>query len=147
MTEAAEAPSRPSRPLNWILAIGCASCLGCGGLFAACTAGLVLLGSVSIKSSAAYQEALDRVRASPAAVAELGEPIDGGWWINGSLQISNDEGSAEITVPVEGPSGSGELYIEAELKGGEWTYERLQLELDGSGRTLDLLDSEATADF
>lgn len=121
---------------------GCGCCLGCllipialislagGGAFWA------------IRQSGIQQEALERVRTHPALIESLGEPIETGWMIEGSINVSPGSGEADYSIPLSGPKGEGRLYVVATKPGNDWQFEELYVVLDGSGQRIDLL-SEA----
>ena len=121
---------------------GCGCCAGC--LLIPILLAAVLGGGVfyAFKSSGIQQEALERVRAHPEAVAALGEPIESGWLIQGSINLSGDEGTADFSLPVSGPVGEGKLYVVAHRQAGEWTFEELLLRVEGRDEPIDLLAGE-----
>jgi hypothetical protein len=91
-----------------------------------------------LKSSDAYQLGLATVRANSQAVAELGTPISAGIPI-GSIEISGTHGKADISFSVEGPKATGTVYVDALRDLGQWKLKRIVLQIDGSGRRIDLL--------
>ena len=119
--------------------------LGCVGLFVVVV--LVLWAFVnlimgSLKQSDAYKEALAKVQSSPAAIAALGEPIEPGFFLSGSVHVSGPSGEAELSIPVAGPQAEGTLYLEATKRAGKWEYALLELAVDGRGERIDLLAGE-----
>ena len=125
----------------WVKWIG----LGCLGLFLA--VGLAVWAFVSLimgslKQSDAYKEALNKVRADAAAVEALGEPIEAGFFLSGSVNVSGPSGDAVLAIPLEGPKGEGTLYLEATKQAGRWKYSLLELAVDGREERIDLLPEE-----
>ncbi|HEX4953940.1 MAG TPA: cytochrome c oxidase assembly factor 1 family protein [Thermoanaerobaculia bacterium] len=122
---------------------GCGCGLGCIGiplLVVALLGGSVLymFSNTDVKKLAAEQ-----VRSSPAAVEALGEPMETGWLITGSINVSNDHGRADIRFPMSGPKGEASVHAVAEREGGgPWVFEELSLELEGGGAPLDLMEDE-----
>lgn len=117
-----------------VIALGCL-CL-CGG-------GIVGIFSVvtgAIKSSQPYTDGLARAEASPEVAQALGEPIQSGWMVSGSINVSNDDGECDIAVPISGPEGAGTLSIKATKTDGDWTYEKMEVRVDGSGQRINLLE-------
>ena len=70
--------------VRWVV-LGCFGMILLGVLFFVGIGGVVLK---SLKSSGAYQMALAAVQDSPGAKTALGEPIEGGWWVTGSINVS-----------------------------------------------------------
>ncbi len=133
MTEA----KRPAW-VKWIV-------LGCVGLIvivALVVWGFVALVMGSLKQSDAYKEALAKVRAESAAVEALGEPIEPGFFLSGSVNVSGPTGDASLSIPLSGPGGKGKLYLEATKRAGRWEYSLLELAVDGKPERIDLLTQE-----
>jgi len=130
-----EERSRNLSPWLWG-GVGC--CAGCilipVVLVAVLGGGVVYL----FHSSGIQDEVLARVRAHPEAVAALGQPIEAGWLIQGSINLSDDRGDADVSLPVSGPDGSGRVYVVAHRRAGEWEFEELVLRVEG-GAAIDLL--------
>lgn len=125
--------------------------LGCVGLIVvglSVAAGVVALVMGSLKQSDAYKEALDKVRADAAAVEALGEPIEPGFFLSGTVNVSGPSGDANLSIPLHGPRGKGTLYLEATKQAGRWKYSLLELAVagggggGGEGQRIDLLAEE-----
>lgn len=120
-------------------AIGC----GCGGLILAGIVGVafIVFGAFGLmKKSEPYAESLQRAQSHPAAVAALGTPVEAGFLVSGSVNLENQDGTAELDYAVSGPSGKGNVSVRAAKQGGAWQYEQMVLTLD-SGETIDLLSA------
>ncbi len=87
-----------------------------------------------IKESDVYQEALAVAQTSEASVQALGEPVEAGWWITGSVETSGTSGFADFAFPVSGPDGSGTLYVVAVKSAGLWELQRVDLDVEGGER-------------
>lgn len=85
----------------------------------------------SIRQSDVYRMAMQRVRQDPAVVQALGTPIETGWWASGSMNIENDSGTANFTVPIHGPRQQGKMYLDARKRMGEWTFNSLVVKTAG----------------
>ena len=92
----------------------------------------------SIRSSGAYQKAVEELRRHPAAGEALGEPIAEGWLPTGSVNVTGPAGEAKLAIPVRGSKGQGTLYVEAVKRADEWKMTLLQLQ-PPSGARIDLL--------
>ena len=95
-----------------------------------------------IKSNEPYKGALERAGANPAVVKITGEPLEGGLYILGTVNVSGTSGSASFNAPVSGPKNAGTLYVEATKSAGQWSYHQLAFESDG-GKRIDLLGSQS----
>jgi hypothetical protein len=124
------------RHWKWLLPTGCltavAGMVGFIGLIVSFVFGL-------IKASTPYEEVLARAQTDPVVISRLGTPINGGIDVSGSINRSGNNGEASLAIPLQGPRGSGTLYVEARQAGGTWTYSRLTLQPDGSGGPISLL--------
>ncbi|MBN1438100.1 MAG: cytochrome c oxidase assembly factor 1 family protein [Anaerolineales bacterium] len=99
------------------------SCVGCG------TAGFFGVFGL-MKSHPAYQEGLALVQENTRAQELLGEPIEAGWFVSGEVSETGATGTAELSVPVSGPKGSGVVYITARKRAGEWVLIEVVLVMD-----------------
>jgi len=117
------------------------------GCLAAALAVVVLIGVVVfgvfavMKQSDGYAASLERVKTHPAALAALGTPIKAGVMVLGSVNVENDSGSADLSYSVSGPNGAGTVSVVGTKSGGVWTYSRMELVLEGSRESIDLLDA------
>jgi len=127
-------------PLKWVLV---ASVLLSVLLFAS-VAGLTMFVLTSLKSSAAYEGSLERVQAEPAVIELLGEPIEPGLLVVGSVNKRNPvhpgiySGEADISHRIYGPRGSGMVYVVATMKGDSWTCAVLSVDFDDREEDLEL---------
>ncbi|MCH9649321.1 MAG: cytochrome c oxidase assembly factor 1 family protein [Deltaproteobacteria bacterium] len=94
-----------------------------------------------VKGSDVYRDALALAETHPLVIESLGEPIATGWQFQGSVNLEGNRGTADFSVPISGPKGSGRLYVEAEKRVGEWSYHRLEIELEDGSRLQLLEDS------
>jgi hypothetical protein len=113
--------------------------IGCGVLIllgAAGAAALVFFVFGAIKSSSVYTEAVRRAQSNPQVIARLGTPIEPGWWVSGNVNIHNDSGTAQITIPIHGPKTSATIHADAIEENNSWKFTRLVVE--GGGPPIDL---------
>jgi hypothetical protein len=92
-----------------------------------------------MKSSDAYSQALTRAKANPAVIEALGSPIKDGYFTSGSINETGPSGTAELSIPISGPKGSGTIFLEAHKSAGEWSFTKLVVEIDKSNQRIDLL--------
>jgi hypothetical protein len=124
------------RNWKWLVPVGC---LGVVGLSVAFCGGILAIIFTSMRSSWAFTEGLELARRNPAVVAELGEPIEAGWLVTGSINVSGPSGNAELAIPISGPKGAGTRYVVARKKAGDWTFEQAQVVIESTGERIDLL--------
>ena len=125
-----------SRNAKWVVPGGCLTLL----VIVACFVGVILtFVSGAMKSSDAYTHALASARANPAVIAALGTPISDGFLPSGSVNTTGSSGTADLSIPISGPKGSGTIQVEARRSAGGWTYTVLSVKLASSGKTIDLL--------
>ena len=119
-----------------------------GVLAGATTFGLFLLSlmfavEAMMHSSEAFQMALDIAQRSPCVVNAIGTPLKPGWFVSGSTNSQGSTGSAELSVPVRGPKGKGDLNLQAKKVDGAWHI--ISLEFEGSNGRLKLIPGPAGA--
>ena len=118
--------------------IGC----GCAILFLVAILGIgtLTVGVFSLlKSSDAYQDSLTIVQNSPELQERLGTPIEPGFFMTGSINVSNDTGTADITYPVSGPNESGKVRVVAEKDREGWHFSRITYYPEEGPGSLDLI--------
>jgi hypothetical protein len=106
-----------------------------------CVGGIVLiLGLVlgMLKSSDVYAEALSRARTNAQVVAQLGEPIQPGYWVTGRLEVSGPSGEAELAIPLSGSKKSATLYAVATKTAGTWQFSTLEVAGPDADTPIDL---------
>ena len=105
-------------------------------LIALGAAGFVLLafaiiGSATtmMKSSEPYHWSLKQVRNNPTVLNQLGEPIEPGWLVTGSISTGQGTGRAFLKYSVSGPTGKGNVVVDGKMKDGAWLYQRSGIEI------------------
>jgi hypothetical protein len=123
---------------NWFwLLIALAVC-GAAFLF-----GIFSLIVGAIRGSDVAKEAVSRAQSNPAIRGHLGAPISEGWFVVGSINVSNSSGNADLAVPLTGPKGKATVYVKAQKAVGKWNYSFMQAAIEGSSERIDLLASAA----
>ena len=92
----------------------------------------------ALRSSEIYNQAIAYAQSSPEAVRLLGEPIEAGKSVNGSIDVSNGSGNAELTIPLTGSISKGELFATGVRNNGVWSLTSLELVTD-SGESANLM--------
>ncbi len=105
--------------------------------------GLVFYGVTSMmKSSGAYQMAVERAKGNPDVVSALGEPIVEGFFTSGNMNDSGSMGRADLAIPISGPKGEATIYLSAHKSVGKWTFSDLVVEIGKTEDRIDLLQEE-----
>lgn len=91
----------------------------------------------ALKGSDAYRLGADLVRQDARVTALTGTPIETGI-PTGSVKVNGPNGTASLAFSVQGPRGSGTLYLEAIRELGQWHVQRAQFAPDGGGARIDL---------
>ena len=137
MSTVAAAPPRNwfQRNWKWLIPVGC---LGLLLVPVGCVVGIAAITFGALKSSDVYQQSLERAKANPQVIEALGEPIDAGLLMSGSINVSGPSGEADVAIPIHGPNGKGTIYAVATKSAGTWTYSRLEVEIDGRAERIQL---------
>jgi Cytochrome oxidase complex assembly protein 1 len=101
-------------------------------LIAGCCTALYFGVTKALKSSQVYVMSIQRAQASPCAISKLGQPINAQGLPQGSSNENNDSGSADLTIPIQGPQGSGSLHAIASRDNKVWTLTSLTLNAGGA---------------
>jgi hypothetical protein len=136
-------PERPrswwERNWKWFVPVGCVALLL---LAAAGVAALFALIMGAVRSSDAYALGFARARADCGVQQALGAPVRPGWWVGGSVHVTGPSGDADLSIPLRGETQSGTLYLTATKAAGRWTFELLEVEVEGGTERIDLLAGE-----
>ena len=106
------------------------------------TIGVMTLVVTTLRHSEVYQQAFARASASPQVRASLGDPLQARWLIAGKLNVNGNSGNANLSIPIDGPKGSGAIRVVALKSEGVWRFEELQVRVDGQRQCIDLLKSD-----
>jgi hypothetical protein len=74
-----------------------------------------------------------------AGAGRLGTPINGGFLVAGSVNLSGGTGQANLAIPMQGSKASRTLYVEARQSAGTWTHSTLTVRPNGAGEPISLL--------
>lgn len=113
---------------------------GCLAVFLVCAGvgGLAVFGVfAAIKSSEPYTESLRRAQADPAVIADLGEPIQPGWFVQGNINLRNNDGDADLNYTIGGPEGSAVVDVSGTKTDGVWDYDKMNVRTS-QGNKIDL---------
>ena len=124
--------------------IGCIGLGGCltllvGGLIVGgLVAGIVYLVMGSFKSSPVYTRAVQAAQSDPRVVQALGEPIQPGWYVTGSVEEQGISGDATMTIPISGSRNGGTLFASARKQNGVWQFYTLAVQVNGDDKIIPL---------
>jgi hypothetical protein len=122
-------------------------CIGLGGCLSAVVGALVIVGFVAgilylifgaMKSSPVYSRALQAAQADLRVTQALGEPIQPGWYVIGSIEEQGISGDATMTIPITGSRKGGTLYASARKQNGVWVFYTLAVQVDGADTIIPL---------
>ncbi|HEY4593757.1 MAG TPA: cytochrome c oxidase assembly factor Coa1 family protein, partial [Thermoanaerobaculia bacterium] len=88
------------------------------------------------------REAVARAEANPQVRAELGEPVREGWWVSGHVRTTGSSGNAALAIPLKGSRRDGTVYAVAHKSAGRWTYDTLEVVVEGRPGRIALLVGE-----
>ncbi|HEY0511769.1 MAG TPA: cytochrome c oxidase assembly factor Coa1 family protein [Thermoanaerobaculia bacterium] len=128
------------RNWKWLVPAGCLALLA---VFAVFVLSIVVLAFSVIRHTDVFRQAVARAEANPQVRADLGEPIREGWWISGKVNTSGSSGDADLAIPLKGARKDGTLYAVARKSAGRWTYDTLEVAVDGRPGRISLLVGEA----
>ncbi len=117
------------RNLKWVVPAGCLSILALFALFF----------FTVFRHTDVFREAVARAEANPQVRAELGEPIREGWWVSGHVRITGSSGNAALAIPLKGSRRDGTVYAVAHKSAGRWTYDTLEVAVEGQPGRISLL--------
>ena len=125
-----------NRNWRWFIPVGAVSFILTLAAFAGA---IVLFVMGAIKSTDVYQEALIKAKSDAVVLRELGEPVEAGWLISGSIEMNNSSGQADIKIPISGPRNSGTIHAVATKKDEIWSFSILEVEIKGQTQKINLL--------
>lgn len=125
------------RNWKWFVPV---SCLGALVLLAVFAMLIVTLVFGIIKSSGVYKDALAMAQTHPSVMEALGTPIEEGFFVMGSINVSGSSGHADMTIPISGPKGKGTIYAVASKHAGQWTFSKLVVEIKATNEWIDLIE-------
>lgn len=111
-------------------------------MLAAFVLAILFVVSTAMRSSDVYRIALERAQASPEVAAQLGTPVEPGFFTGGSIKIENSTGEADLNIPLSGPRGEATLNVVASKRAGVWHFERMHVQ--AADAAIDLLQPDAS---
>ena len=125
---------------NWKWVVPTGGCLTLIILFIAFI-GTIFFGATKMLSgSEPYQDSVAKAQNNEQVIELLGEPIETDGFMQGSINYSNDDGDADIRIPIKGPNGEGTIYVVGEKRNDVWTYSEQEVRIDKNNEVIDLLN-------
>ena len=124
-----------SRNWKWVVPLGCLTPIV---LIGGCFAGIVFFAFSAIRATDLYSDSVRRAQNDPRVIEALGPPVEPGWWVAGTVNVDNDSGEADFSVPLLGTRARGTLDVEGSRDRGEWRYSVMQVRVD-DGPVIDLI--------
>jgi hypothetical protein len=100
--------------------------------------------TAALKSSDAYQQAVEAAKNNPEVQQALGRDIEASWPVTGSLNMNNDHGEVDITIPLKGSEGSGNIRVKGTRDGSVWSYEMMEF-TDSQGKKISIMKDPSAA--
>ena len=127
---------------NWLWFVPTMGCLTLIVLFFLGIGSLIVGVTTMISDSEPAQYALEKASANPIVLEALGEPIIKDGMASGSINFRNDEGSADLKIPISGPKGTAMIRVVAEKYDDAWNYEKLYVMVKDRDERIDLLTQQ-----
>lgn len=118
---------------------GCGGCGLMGFCVLAFVAGVLAIVFSAMHHNDVCKEAFSRAQSSPEVQAILGQPVEKGWFITGSINSSAGEGSANLWIPISGPQGSASIHVIARKEDSVWIYKTMSVVTKPANRSVNLL--------
>ena len=97
----------------------------------------------AMKSSDAYRIAVTRAKNDERVIRAIGKPINEGWFVGGTTNVSGGSGQADLEIPISGPKAKAKIYAVATKSAGEWVYSKLVVRVESTGESIDLTEENA----
>jgi hypothetical protein len=92
------------------------------------------------RSKAVYELSVSRAESDPRVVEAMGEPIEAGWFMQGSINIEDGRGHASLRIPMNGSKHRGDILSQAVRRDGRWRLRYLAVEADGREERIVVVD-------
>jgi Cytochrome oxidase complex assembly protein 1 len=121
---------------GWTIALAASLVVGLLVVFLCFIFGIV---EYSFKHSDVYHMALERAGSNPEAAERLGNDIHAGWIWQGNINLHNSDGYANMTIPIAGSKGAGQIHLVAKKRAGLWSFDHLEFEPESGSGSINLL--------
>jgi hypothetical protein len=97
--------------------------------------GVTKMLSNSTPSTYAFEQAVKNRK----VISLLGEPIEKRGMASGNISYSNNDGKADLNIPIIGSKGKGTIVVKATKTDGVWSYETLYVYIKETRERINLL--------
>ena len=126
-----------ARNWGWVLGGGCLTMII---IVVFVIGGAIFKVADVIKESETYTYAYDRTINNERVIELLGEPIDTDGIGNTSYNYVNGKTSVVLSIPIKGPKGNAEIFVNADEIDDEWVYNSLYVQIKDTKENIDLLE-------
>ena len=125
---------------NWPWVIPVGGCLTVILLFVFGVGAAIFGVSKALKNSTPYAYAIELASDHPEVAAALGENIESDGMFKGDISLKNNNGHADLKIPIKGEKGKGTIVLKGDKFDGVWTYETLYIVIKDTQEEINLLD-------
>lgn len=128
---------------NWLWVVPVGGCLTLILLLVFGVGAAIFGVSKALTGSQPYKDAIHEASHNEEIIELLGEPIESDGIMNGSISVENDNGKANISVPIKGPKGKAKVFVVGEKIDGQWYYREMYVKhaiAEDIGRQINLLE-------
>ncbi|WP_452220048.1 cytochrome c oxidase assembly factor Coa1 family protein [Lacinutrix salivirga] len=127
------------RNWKWVVPVGGCLTIIIVGIFVLGAA--VFTGINAFKNATPYEHAVTQAKLNPLVQEKLGDSIDTYGMFSGNLNYTNGKSVADISIPIEGETGKGTLYVVGEKIDDQWDYDALYVIIKDTEEKIDLLET------
>lgn len=125
------------RNWKWFVPTGCLSLIA---VFIIFIVAMFFTVTSMLKESTPYVDAFENATTNSYVIEQLGEPIEQSALIQGQISVSNNDGDADIRIPLKGPKGEALLHVVGQKHDGKWTYSKMSVTIEPSNEVINLLE-------
>lgn len=127
---------------NWPWVVPLGGCMSLIGLFIIFVGTAIFGVTQAFTNSTPFKDALEKVNQDAYVINILGEPIEQDGIMSGKFNFTNGKGSADMSIPIKGPEGEGDLYVIGTKENEIWTYSEMYVIIDETNEQIDILGYE-----
>lgn len=101
---------------------------------------LIVVFAMNLLKGDAYQLSLTSLHNNSAVIEKMGEPIQPGWFVIGSISTSGSEGSASLGYSISGSLASGWVHVDAKKLEGDWKLNEVVVSINPNGEKLQVVE-------